>query len=332
MRRALGFGLMAVSIIAATVVACGDDDTTNDKPGGDAGNDSSTPRDSSVPDTSSSDSGGGTDASDAGVDAEAGPTTTVTLSSAGRIQVFQDAIFGEFLEDQTIVRASNAPECVAHIGSKGKLFAKAGTLTVGGQIVNSDGGPTQAIAVQPGPFVDDTGYTYEYFAFLDGINIFPPDDSLTLQVQTGGTATVGAMPVQTLRPPPAAQVTVTAPAVPDGGVLNIPSTLPFNVTWTAPDAGADLRVFIGILELDSVQKRANIYCGYPLSAGKATVPANFLGEVRARLGVASQGKIHIWVGGQKEAVVGSDSFVIEVTRPDSTNFLAADQEPQVQLQ
>ena len=335
MRRALWFAVGGIWAAALTVAACSDDDATTTPAvdgGAETGRPDGTVPDSSLPDVSSTDSGGGGDASDAGQDAtEAGPTTTVAIASSGWIRVFADAFFGEFLEDQTIVRVSNAPECVAHVWSKSKLFSQAGTLTVGGQIVGSDGGPPSAIQLNATP--EATGFPYFYFAFDNGIDmIFPPDDSLTVQVQTGGTATIAAVPVQTLRPPPATPVAVTKPAVPDGGVLTVPSTVPFEVTWTAPDAGAEQRVLIGFTGMTSAQKQAHIFCGYALSKGSASIPANLLAEVRSRLGGNGSGSLHIQMGGQKEVVVGQDSIVIEVTRPDSTSFTDNFVEPQVVLQ
>lgn len=330
MRRVVRLGVATVSLTAA-MLACGDDDDHYPAPG-DAGR-TDTSIDavdaSASPDAPTGDADAGVP--DASTEAEAGPTTTVTLGAAGRIRVFPDAVFAQFLEDQTILHTSNAPECVAHVWSKTKLFTMAGALTIGGEIVGSPGGPQANIVIQPGP-LNETGYPYAYFAAPNNIVVVPPDDSLTLNIQTAGTITVGAIPVQTFRAPPATQTTITKPTAPDGGPLAVPSTLPFEVTWIAPDAGAEQRLFVGFSGLLGLQKQAHIFCGYPLSAGKATIPSNFLAEVRSRLGATGSGVLHIWVGGQKEVVVGSDSFVIEVTRQKSTNLTASGAELPVQLQ
>jgi hypothetical protein len=320
MRRYLTVGLAAVASVGIALAACSDDATESGTTR-DGGSDASVP-DTSRPDTSVADTSvADTSVADTSVaDADAGPTITTTVGTTGRIHVFGDAVFADFHEDDTIVRASNAPECVAHVASASKPFSNVGKITIGGTIVGSDGGAPTAVEVTADPTMENA---YAYFGEVFGAN-----DTLTVQVATAGTIYIPALALQTLKPPAAAAVTVTAPTKPAPvgmipGRLTIPSTQPFEIKWTVPGGNvADKRIvfaFSGITGTPPL-KNVALFCGYPLAQASATIPANVLADLKSRAGTGANGQVHIWVGGQKEVSAGGASYVIEVTRNDTTTL------------
>ena len=127
----------------------------------------------------------------------------------GVVRIFSDNILGTFDEDDTIVRASNAPNCVIYTRSSTKPLSAAGTLTVGGTLVGADGGLAQPAAIDP---IDGPNF------YADSDTIFPPDaDNLVALVDLQGTPEFPAFTGITLHTPLAGSVTVTKPVLDDGG-------------------------------------------------------------------------------------------------------------------
>ena len=304
----------------ALVCAC-TDDPSNEGTGGTTADSGASSPDAGMQgvDGAANDSGA-SDSGTSGEDADAGPTITSAVGPTGFVRVFNDFIVGEFYEDDTIVRASNAPECVIHLRSGSKPASPAGTLTIGGPILGSDGGADQPVTVD----ADPAGAN---IYFVEG-PIFPPDDALLVHVEGAGTFAFPAMPVQVLRPPPADLVAVTAPALDDAGTLGIPSTKPLQVTWTAPaNAKADARMtftFTG-LDADVTASQGALYCSYPLASGQATIPANVLTELRTRVGgTNARGAIQVYAGGSKEFSANGASYFLATSRLDAVGFEAFD--------
>lgn len=310
------FGLALVT--AGVLVACGDDDdnVTPAKDGSPPETGSMMMVDSSMPidapsDTSEVDSG-----TDTGVDAA--PVLMSATANSGEIFVANDIVTASFYEEDTILHWSNAPDCVVFSRGQTKPTSAAGTLTVGGQIVGSDGGTDQVITVDPDTM---NGNTY----FYPG-DIFPKVDTYTVNVELSTSLGFSAMPVQTLRPPRNAPVTVTAPAAPAdaGAPIVIPSTAPLKLTWTVPagvTAEQKITFVLRVLGTAAVTaKLANLYCAFPQSAGTATIPANVLADMQTRAGGPSDAQLHVFAGGAKEVKTASGSYYVEVTRTDSTTL------------
>lgn len=320
--------LTAAGLVGAAVAAC----DSNDNVAGGAAQDSGAP-DAAPPNQ--------TDAApqiDSGTP-DAGPIVSESLGTTGLVNVFPDAIQAEFRVDDTILRVSNAPECVAHISALGKTFANAGQLTVGGTIVGADGGPSEPIVFGPDP---DNGY------FLPG-PVFPSDPLLTVQVALAGFASVPAMGVQTLHVLGNSPLEVTAPVpiTPDGGLpdddggppppppppdddgglppppppdndgglppppgpgpgaprqLEISSVQPLEIHWVVPGGStATQRVLVTFRDIAGMvaSKTARLFCDYPVTQGTAVIPANLLAELRTRVGEGARGQFTVLFGDRK---------------------------------
>jgi hypothetical protein len=167
---------------------------------------------------------------------------------------------------------------------------------------------------------ETTPFGNEYLRL--GEPLFPTDDSKLVEIASAGRDGVAPLPVQSLRPPPALPVAVSKPTAPSEGPMLVPSTQDLEIAWTAPAGNvADQRLLFVFQNLTgSLKKRASMYCSYPLSAGTARVPASLLAELRSRLGTSVTGQIHVRVGGMKQFAAPGVSYVVEVTRTDSTNL------------
>lgn len=319
--RLLSMAACAASLAtaAAVLVACSDSDTTTPDDGTslDAGPDTS-PGDTEAGAPDASDGA----APDAGQD-DAGPTFTSAPGSTGYVQVRDTYIVAHFREDDTVLRASNVPECVAHIRSATKPLSAAGSLTIGGAIVGADGGPEQAIVVDP---LDPTDplYVYQPDPPPDFGGVFPPTETLLVQIEGSGSLAFPPMPAQSLPSPAAGAISFTKPVVdvdnPDPVVLTTSDT--FEVTWTPPATPhADHRIILALQDIDAEEapRLGNLHCSFPIAAGKGSIPANLLAELRSRVGGqgTATGLFHVLAGGYKEFTGGGASYVIEVSRDDT---------------
>lgn len=314
-RRALPITIGLAAMTASVLLACGDDDTAV-TPAPDSGALDANRSDTSTPTDSGGSDGGVDSGSDTGVDTgvDAGPTLTSAVGATGQIYIANDVVIGEFFEDDVILRWSNAPNCVVYVRGLTKPQSNAGTLTVGGQIVGTDGGTDAVINVE---FDPSMGYFYP-------ATVFAPVDTHTLTVEVAGAGGLAALPVQTMRPPREAPVNVTAPAVPDAGAsLNIPSTAPLAFTWTPPVGGFVNEQKMAVRLQTQLTSAANskltkLYCAFPLSAGTATIPANVLAELKTRAGGTADAVLHAFAGSAKEVTTATGSYFIEVVRADTT--------------
>jgi hypothetical protein len=321
---------MGVACSAAYVLVACEDTDTGPATSPDSGTETSSPIDAGgavdANDAGNTGDAGGTvdaAAADAADAADAGPTLSTTIGPTGSIRIYMDAIFATFSEDDTIVRASDAPECVVHVRSISKPYSPAGTLTIGGPIVGSDGGTDQTILIEPDTVTPASLNQYVFFG-----PVFPPNEALLVQLEGAGTTVFPAMPVQSLNPPAFAPVVITKPVVPDAGAaIVVPSTAPFEIVWTVPaGATATKRVIFGFREISPATggtKSASIFCSYPLTAGKGSIPPSVLADVKTRVGANASGRLHIYAGGYKEFVASGASYAIEVVREDSTSFSTA---------
>ncbi len=274
----------------------------------------------------------GNTSSDSG-DTGSTPVVTETTAPSGIITVWPDALFGYFFTDNAVVRVSNAPECVVHLRASNKPFASAGDhLTFGGDFVGQDGGfPT----VQDFPPADQSAEAYQNaYEVVGGPPFFYPDEndprglgSLSIQLATSGSDWVPAMPVQTLHSPAVPLVEVSKPVLPtDGTNIQVAHDSPFVVQWTVPAGDvANQRMVVSFSSLTSVNRIGDLRCGYPLSAGQATIPANVMTEYWSRLGggaagVLANGVLRILAGDQREVVVNGASYVIEIATHGGTSF------------
>jgi hypothetical protein len=317
LRRVLPITFGFALATACVLVACSDDGSGGtsapDASRPDAGGtvDSATPTDGPFETSVDIDSG-----ADTGVDA--GPTLTSATGNSAEIFVASDAVTAVFYEDDTILHWSNAPDCVVFVRGRSKPASAAGRLTVGGQIVGSDGGTDQVLNVDADPSDDNF---YSFFG-----DVYPPVDTLTVNIELATSAGFAPMPVQTMRLPRATPVTVSAPAKPDAGAsIGIPSTAPLTITWTAPTGGFTAEQKISFVlkvapTASTTAKITSLYCAFPLSAGTATIPTNVLADMKIRAGGPTPALLHVWAGSAKEVKTASSSYYVEVARTDSTTL------------
>lgn len=238
---------------------------------------------------------------------DAGPTVERSLGPTGLIQIFDDSAFAYFFEDDTVLRASDTPECVAYVRSETKPASPAGGI----DIIGSDGTDPVSIRVEP----DETNF---YGAFDP---VFPAGEELDLKLEMNATAVFPAIGVQTLRTPLAGSVSVNQPTAPAKGKLEVPSDRDFVFTWDVPTTTDGLRMQLHFADITSTNgRRAQIACTYPLAAGTARIPASLLDAVKAQLGGSGEGFVYTFAGGGGELVVAGTSYVLIATRQDSTTL------------
>jgi hypothetical protein len=239
-------------------------------------------------------------------DAAATPDAGSPTATAGWIQVFDDAVFGYFRNEATIVRVPDAPACVIHIQRSPDEWVAGGNLTVAP--VGPDGTPR--------PFViTAAGGAYEYFG-----PTFASDDR-QVEIAIEGTASFAALPKQSVRTPTPEAIEITRPVHPDPdgyASLKVSAADPFEIAWNVPagdTSGRKIFVLIGhLFSFASGMTSAFIFCGFDLAAGTGTVPPSVFAEVVSRIGRAS-GLLHIGAGDQREVAGDGFSYVIEVARP-----------------
>lgn len=255
---------------------------------------------------------------------DAGPTLTSTTGSTGFVQIRDAYVMAAFREDDTIVRASDTPECVLHSYSVSKPYSEAGTLTIGGEIVDSDGGPSEAITITPD---EERQYFFMPEPPPDVGGVFHPGDVFVVHVEGSGSAAFPSMPAQSLPTALVGELDVTKPEHPGGDPLSISSAQPFEITWTPPeDADPNHRVIVQLRELagEETPRGANVYCSYPIAAGKGTIAASLLAEIKRIASGTSfpVGALDIVAGGFKEFTGGGASYVIHASRDDSSAFVS----------
>jgi hypothetical protein len=316
---------MAVLSIAALFAACDDEENGTTGSGNDAGPPPAYDAGNVVPPDPVAD-GAAPPVVDSGAkadgEASAAPTVSASVGSTAWIRVADENVVADFFEDDTILRASDGAACVAYVRSLTKAFSAAGTLTVStaGQL----GGLPLPVLIDPGEADNEYFVPFE----LDGL-LFPRAAGIVVQLEKPAFGAFPAMPVQSLKSPAFDKVTVTAPTVPDAGVgvnptLPIKAGEPYTITWQVPASPpADQRVFVSVFSLfppAGATHKADVFCSYALSTGQGVIPASLLTEVKSRVGANASGNIHIYAGSQKEVVAGSASYLIEVSRPDSTTI------------
>lgn len=320
---------------ALGLLACDDDNPStpsNVDGGGDASNiveeDTGTGTENKLDASGNVDSGdagkSNTDAGDAGADAAV--VVEEHTRSTAKITIQRDFALAEFFVDDQDVTWSNLPECVAVVRSPAKdSTSSAGVITIAGDIVGKDGGPAAKIDL----------VAAEGYAFADP-DILPLSNDFTVDVSGTSAASFSAFGLQTLPVSLNLPIAVTAPTGlqlptsppdPPAVAVEIPSTKPFDITWTAPTGPGDLtnqRVIIDVSFSPSatqdIGRSVNLYCAFPLTKGKASIPANVLTDIKARAGGGDiGGSITITAGGQKAIVVKDSLYIIEVARADSTD-------------
>jgi hypothetical protein len=246
------------------------------------------------------------------------PATTTTLGSTGRIEVAADFIGGVFYAEDTILRATAAPNCVVHIESAAKAFSPAGALVVSSDLVGPDGAPPVSYVVNPDP-------SNEYFEFPDPL-LYNFPDGTKVHVQLAGTPVFPAILDTTLRSPVFGTIGVTVPTPPSTGVLTIPSTAALNIVWAVPAGGGlghrqHQQVSVRLFVLSPV-RWAQLYCTWPLVAGHGAVPAVLLRELRAQLGGAGplDAAVDLYAGEFREVATAASSYVLFATTPEATSF------------
>lgn len=326
-RRCLAIAICLSCTAALASLACDDDSSGGTSTGTDSGADASSTADSSTAKdggsgsdgSASPDSGSDASPSDAGTDADAttGPTRKESVESTGVVRVLSTFAYAEFYVDDVVVRWSNAPDCVLVMRSPAKPLATAGTVTIGGEIVGKDGGPTNPVILDP---------DFDYYA---EDNILPSTNEFRVDISQGPTSTsFASLPIQTVPtslPTPLALLTPTA--VDAGARRTIPIATPFELTWTAPSGPGDLTFQRVIVELNvspsqqDTGRSANLFCGFPITSGKATIPAEVLQDMAAAAGGApAGGLLAVFAGGQRTVTVKNTTYIIAVNRDDSTTF------------
>lgn len=294
--------------------ACSDDEASAPCP---------TPNDASFPDALTDAAPPATDSgvADTGP-TDAGPTVSVTLGVTGDIKIGPDLLFAYFHQDDTIIRSSEEPGCVAFVRSLNKAYANALDLQVDGDFFGQDGGPAgvQTFGADP------TSNAYEYF-LAAGEAFYPNDVAVRVKLSKTADVVFPEIPVTTLRSSTLPLLTITEPTLPDGSPkVTFSAAKDFEVKWTVPpsvDAGAapSERVVVTLKQFGTITKAGELFCSFPIAAGKGRVPSSLLREFRKLMvpaaGAAITGGIlNISSGDQRELRIGEASYVVQTTRDD----------------
>ena len=253
---------------------------------------------------------------------DSGPKVTRSIGSTGFFEIYPDLVQGYVRQRDTILRASDAPDCVAHLRSNTSPLSPGGDVTVGGDNVGQVNGPPAPIVVSP-----DQNNQYVYF--LDNPPVlYPAGSSLRVQVKTSGAVGVPAMPLTTLRSPSFSTIHVSKPVVPPGADIPIPSTAPFEILWTIPGANAGAqnrknrknRMILSLMFIIGNERMGELHCGAPVNAGRATLPASLLRALKQRIAPNPGASLRIRAGDQREVVVDGASYVLQLAAGNETDF------------
>ena len=247
------------------------------------------------------------------------PKVTPSTGSTGFFEIYPDLVQGNFHRRDTILRASDAPDCVAYVRSNTSPLVPGGDVTVGGDNVGQVGGPPFPIVVSP-----DAQNSYVYF--LDNPPVlYPAGSSLRVQVKTSGAAHVPALPKTTLHSPSFPTIHVSKPVVPPGADVPIPSTAPFEILWTIPDANAGAQnrknsMILSLMFIIGNERMGELHCGAPVNAGRATLPESLLRALKRRIAPNPGASLRIRAGDQREVVVDGASYVLQLAAGNETDF------------
>lgn len=255
-----------------------------------------------------------TDAGDAGLDA--GPTRTTEVKATGLIRVGDLYAQARFSEDDTIVRWSHAPQCLTIVRSATKPFSTAGTVTIGGQIVNSDGGTTSVVELNAPDY------------YYDGV-VLPLTSEFTVDISEGpGNPAFPALPTQTIRPSAATPVTINGP-LPDAGTMELPveANKPLTFTWAVPTGDiAEQRFSLDLQFFPSGadgSKNVEVFCDAALSTGTLTIPTELMNDAVAQTlpasGSGAGAALSLFAGGYKVVAIKEALYVITAATDPSTS-------------
>ncbi len=288
------------------------------------------------------------------VDAGASEVTAV-VGQTGVIQIAADSVGAYFSEDDTIVRAVAAPECVAYLRSVTKPHSAAGTLTVTSDRVGQPGGPLEPLVMEPSSAPDAhnaySGYPGPLETWRDDAGIpnyevqtpfFPqypdPRASTRVQLALSGSVVFPALAVTTLRSSPA-DIEVTEPsfsveevAAELAGLQPLVHGLsraePLVVGWellgSEPEA---VVLWVSDLSVEAtaggLPVTAELYCRWPAAARRGVVPASLLGAIHARLGTGpANGNMTLVLGDGNEVATAGASYFMYLF--EQSNLLGTD--------
>jgi hypothetical protein len=248
-----------------------------------------------------------------------GPLTT-RVGATGHVEIEDFFIGGVFFANDTIIRAKAHPECVLHIEIAEPQFLSAGTLTVSSDFVGTPGGP-------PAPFTINPDASQQYAEFPDP-PLFNFPDGAKVEVMLDGS--VGFPPIArtTLRSSIFGTINMTAPRIPDSGLLEVSSTVPLKFKWEVPETprnAAHARhpqsVSLRFLALGP-DHWGQLWCSWPVSEGGGNVPAVLLGELRRQLGgtAAADAALDVYSGEFKEIATATSSYVVFATTDNATTI------------
>lgn len=330
MKRIGVWGIVAFSCVLFSAAGCTGDDDFDPETGDD------TPADASWPDStqssSSSSSGsaihdGSTDSSADANSSDAADADTSTLvrttGPSGRVIIDDIFVTAQFFAGSTIVRDTTAPGCFTMIREGNNAPVGAGAITLGGEIVGTEGGLTEESSFEADP---ETG---EYFFDGNGSGIFPMGGGHTLTFALAGTEGFPPASISELPTPGDGDATFTSPVLGDGRTLRLRTDVDLTLTWTAPansDGQSITLSFNDFLNTDT-GTTASLYCSFSAGAGAGRVPAGLLAALREVAG-SNGGFVEADIGGASFLGAADGAAYLVVTRRlTSTNWAAQATEP-----
>jgi len=230
--------------------------------------------------------------------------------STGVIELHDDWVRAQFFKNDTILHATDAPNCVAWIRSTDSVPVPAGSLKVGGGLVGKIGGPTEPVFIHFNPEF----FEYSYF-IPSSVKLFQQEKVAMLYVQTSGKPTFPSIPLVSLQTAGFHILSVINPVLVNNG-LTISSKNGLAISWVVPNSVGSERVGASLFFLFGNSKVGELRCGAPVLAGKMTLPASLLSVIRNRLSPLAPiegAQFRISLGDQKELQINGGSFFFEVS-------------------
>lgn len=258
-------------------------------------------------------------------------TITSRIGPTGFIEILEYGIFASFYEDDQIITASNAPNCVAWVRGSNKPISPAGDPFGQGPDITASSSTYGFNPIQIEP--DSTNF------YLFGDSIFDATASATVQIETQGNVSVPRIPKLTLHSPGSGITKMITPVnipIPDGvyEILVIDSDKDYEIAWEPinPAPAKEMSASIFQIVASSVfgsSKLSQINCVFPYAAGQGKIPSSLLTEVRTRTlngqpaftSVDAIPGIQVWPGEARFINLRDANYFVYISRSDSVNQL-----------
>ena len=260
----------------------------------------------------------------------------VTINSrvgpTGFIEILQYGIFASFREDDQIITASNAPNCVGWVRSSNKPLSTAGDPFSFGKpdiTASSSAYTNNPILIEP----DRQNF------YLFGDTLFDATAPATVQFETQGSVSMPAIPKTRLHSPGPGVTKMISPvnfrdAQGNFGVIPINSGEDYEVAWEKLNPAPAKNMAVSLYQIVASSpigssKLSQINCVFPYADGQGKIPSSLMTEIRTRtlngqpstIQVDAIPGIQAFPGEAKMINIRDANYFVYVSRSDSVDQL-----------